>query len=56
MIRIALLGIVATAACARTPQVGSTNDRAVLDSIRREIETAENTGDADRMELDRSNA
>jgi ketosteroid isomerase-like protein len=49
MIRIALLGMVVSAACARTPQIASTNDRAVLDSIRRGIETAENTGDADRM-------
>ena len=46
---LCILVVACAGACQPAPQPTNTNDRAVLDSVRREIEAAENAGDADRM-------
>jgi ketosteroid isomerase-like protein len=48
-VTIAACGTSAQVDTARSPQVDTARDRARLDSLRRDFETAERAGDADRM-------
>jgi ketosteroid isomerase-like protein len=51
MRHIVLFAVAVLAACSRSAPDTIAGDRAAIDSIRREIEAAENAGDADRMSL-----